>query len=253
MPGPLAGRRVVVTRAREQAGRLAGRLAALGATVIEVPVTRFTAPADWTALDRACDAWDSFAWVAFTSANAVRFTLERWRDRGCQGGVLRGPRCAVVGAVTAAALKDGSLAADLVASRADAEGLAAALIAAQPEPTTLLLPQADNARTTLCDQLVAAGWRVTPVTAYRAEPIVVDPSLLAGGADAVTFASAATVQRFVAGMGPGLQALVAGGCRFYAIGPQTASALTASGLACAGIAEEASIEALVALVVRDCG
>jgi uroporphyrinogen-III synthase len=101
--------------------------------------------------------------------------------------------------------------------------------------------------------LIAAGWMVTTVVAYRAEPVPVAADLVKDGADAVTFASAATVQRFVTGSGGHLHTLVTKGCRFYAIGPQTAAAVTAAGLTCAGTADEATIDALVALVVRDLG
>jgi len=94
---------------------------------------------------------------------------------------------------------------------------------------------------------------VTTAIAYRTvpEPFTLDPEL---PVDAVTFASSATVERFVAGLGKErVAALIAAGCRFYAIGPQTAATMNANGLPIAATAEEATIPALVQAVVRDLG
>ena len=117
----------------------------------------------------------------------------------------------------------------------------------------MLLPQADNAKAILRDHLRAAGCTVTTAIAYRTvpEPFTLDPEL---PVDAVTFASSATVERFVAGLGrPRVEALLAAGCRCYAIGPQTAATMTGLGLPIAATAEEATIPALVQAVVRDLG
>jgi uroporphyrinogen-III synthase len=81
------------------------------------------------------------------------------------------------------------------------------------------------------------------------EPFTLDPDL---PIDAITFASSATVERFVTGLGSErIAALLAAGCRCYAIGPQTAATMTAHGLPITATAEEATIPALVQAVVRD--
>ncbi|MER3449916.1 MAG: HemD protein, partial [Chloroflexota bacterium] len=74
---PLAGKAVVVTRGREQAGELARRLEALGATVYMFPTIRFEPPEDTSPLDRAVAELDRFDWVVFTSPNGVRFFWAR--------------------------------------------------------------------------------------------------------------------------------------------------------------------------------
>ncbi|HEX3135045.1 MAG TPA: uroporphyrinogen-III C-methyltransferase [Planctomycetota bacterium] len=248
---PLSGRRVVVTRLREQASELSDLLGRVGAEVVEAPVARQEAPASWDDLDGSLRAMRSFRWVVFTSANAVRFTWERLRVLGMDARAFANSRIAAIGPSTATVLASHGLTADLVPHHYDAASLAAALVTRESLPPSVLLPQADNARFILRDHLRAAGCTVTTSIAYRTvpEPFVLDPEL---PIDAVTFASSATVDRFVAGLGKErVIALIAAGCRYYAIGPQTAATMTANGLPIAAMAEEATIPALVQAVVRD--
>ena len=117
----------------------------------------------------------------------------------------------------------------------------------------MLLPQADNARPELRQALERGGCAVTAVTAYRSlpEPLVLDTEQ---PIDAVTFASSATVERFIAALGAdAVKTLSAHGCRFYAIGPQTAATMRAQALPLAAMAEAATIAGLVAAVARDLG
>lgn len=248
---PLSGRRVVVTRSREQASDLCDLLGRVGAEVVEAPVARQAAPTSWDDLDAALRALGTFRWVVFTSANAVRFTWERLRALKLDARAFATSSIAAVGPSTAAVLASHGLTADLVPHHYDAASLATALVARAAQPPSVLLPQADNARPLLRDHLHAAGCAVTTAIAYRTvpEPFTLDPEL---PVDAVTFASSATVERFVAGLGQErIAALITAGCRFYAIGPQTAATLGAHGLPIAAMAEEATIPALVQAVVRD--
>ncbi len=256
---PLSGRRIAVTRAREQASALAAQLGEHGAEVVELPLARYEPPADWLVVDAALARLEHFDWVAFTSANAVRFLWGRLRAQGRDARAFAGVRIAAVGPATAAALAECGLQADLVPVDASAAGLGRSLqeagypcvgnIPPTPALPRVLLPQADNARPELAAWLTNAGCPVTAVTVYRAVALpVADP----GPLDAVTFASSATVERFLAGLGEAaIAALLAAGCRFYAIGPQTAATLRERGLPVAGMAEEASVDGLVQTVVRD--
>lgn len=247
---PLFGRRVLVTRARDQASALAAQLRALGADVVEAPVARFAPPEDVSALDAALGDLAGTAWTAFTSANAVRFTWERLRALGRDARAFGSCRIAAIGAATAHALAARGVSADLLPATADAEGLAAALTAASP-PGRILLPQADNARVALARALSAAGWQVRAVTAYRAVPLVPDIAA-AERFDAVTVASSATAERLVRVLGAdGLARLLASGTRFYAIGPQTAAAMSALGMPPAATASDASVAGLVVAVAGD--
>lgn len=250
---PLSGRRVVVTRSREQASDLSDLLGRVGAEVVEAPVARQEPPLSYDDLDANLRALRSFRWIAFTSANTVRFTWDRLRALGLDARVFANTRIAAIGPTTAALLASHGLVADLVPQHYDAASLAKALVVRESLPPSVLLPQADNAKPILRDHLRQAGCTVTTAIAYRTvpEPFVLDPEL---PVDAVTFASSATVERFVAGLGKErIAALTAAGCRYYAIGPQTGATMTANGLAIAATAEEATIPALVQAVVRDLG
>jgi uroporphyrinogen III methyltransferase/synthase len=242
---------VLVTRSRDQASTLASGLRALGADAVEVPLARFARPETTTELDAALDRLGSFAWTAFSSANSVRYLLERLRARGRDARAFGACRVAALGAATAEILAEHGLRADLVPETADSAALAHA-IAASGASGEVLVPQADNARPTLAATLREAGWRVTTVVAYRALPVVPEVDLAGQVLDAVTFASSATAERFVAACGEaGARGLVERGCRFYAIGPQTAATMATLGLPVAAVAEEASVSGLIAVIRKD--
>lgn len=157
---PLAGLRVVVTRAAAQAEGLAEAYRRAGAEVALLPLLEVTPPSDPTPLAAAAARLAEHAWVAFTSANAVDAFAEHvdaWPD---------GIRLAAVGDATARALAARGLAADLVPARSDAEGLAAELAPRLAPEEPVLVPQAADARPTLIAALTAAGARVTAVVAY---------------------------------------------------------------------------------------
>ncbi len=260
---PLSGRRVAVTRAADHASELSELLEAAGAEVVSAPVARHDPPETWDALDAALARLGEFDWVAFTSANAVRFLWQRLRELGGDARRFATVRIAAVGTATAAALSACGLAADLVPLRHDAAALGSAMraclehcvgnIPPTPALPRVLLPQADNARPQLRDWLAAHGCPVTAVTAYRTCTLDLDPELLAHGLDAVTLASSATAERLVAALGPErLAALQAAGCRFIAIGPQTAATMRGLGIPPAAEAADADMPALVAAVIAAC-
>lgn len=245
-PGVLAGRRIVVTRAAEQAGDLSAALAAAGAQPLEIPAIRIEPLADAASLaafDAALAALDSYAWLIFTSVNAVHIFCDR------AGGALRlpdGVRVAAVGSATAAALRERGLRADFVPPKFVGEEIAAGL--GDVQGACILLPRAESAREALPDLLAAAGATVDVLPIYRTLPADIDAGalgLLRGGVDAVTFTSGSTVRSFAAaleraGLG-GLLAAVPLAC----IGPITAQAVRSLGLQPAVVAETHTGEGLV--------
>jgi uroporphyrinogen III methyltransferase/synthase len=228
---PLWGRRVLVTRASGQGGRLAAALEELGAEAVLAPLQRFVPDAA-----AAVDAAPGHAWIAFASSNAVEAVFARLDQLGRDVRALP-PRIAAVGPGTAEALRRRGVRPDLLPDTADAPALAAALIAAGGG--SALLPQADEARPELADGLRAAGWRVSAVVAYRTEVRAIDPAHL-GRLDAITVASAATGRRLRDALG--LTALRAS--RIVAIGPRTAEACAALGFPAAAVADTPSPEAV---------
>ncbi len=236
---PLFGRRIVVTRASGQASSVAAQLRELGADAVELPTIAIADPADGGAALRAAVArLASFAWVVFTSANAVDRTFALVRDARAFGVA----RVAVVGPATADALARHGVVADLVPELFVAEGL----LDVWPAGTgRVLLPRAAVARDVLPDGLRARGWDVEVVDAYRTVPA--QPSdkerAAAAGADAVMFSSSSTVTNFVA-MGIPVPPVVA------CIGPVTARAAEAAGLPVDLVADESTVESLVAALAR---
>ena len=252
--GPLAGRRVVVTRASHQAGELSTRLRALGAVAIEYPVIAIAPPEDLHRLDETLmrAAHGRFDWLVLTSANGVAAIAERMAHLGLESAALQHIRIAVIGPATAEAVRSRlGRDVDLMPSTYVAEALARAL--GDVRGRRFLLARADIARPALSQALRAAGARVEEVTAYRTViarggPDV--PALLARGEiDAVTFTSASTVRNFLARVGedalPHLRRVV-----LACIGPITAKALRAQGLSPTVVAAEYTIEGLVQALVR---
>lgn len=233
---PLAGRTVVVTRARAQAGELSERLRACGAVVVEVPTIDVVDPADGgqsLAAAAAAVVGGRYDWVALASANAACRLV-------AAGGFPAPVKVAVVGPGTAAALVAAGVVADLVADRY----LAAGLVDAFPVGVgSVLLPQAEGARPTLAEGLRAKGWTVAPVVAYRTVPVDVprEVAARARSADAIAFTSASAVLAFVDSAGPGaLPPVVA------CIGPVTAAAAAGRGVAVSIVATEHTLDGLVA-------
>jgi uroporphyrinogen III methyltransferase/synthase len=205
---PLFGRRVLVTRPREQARELVEKLAALGAEAIEAPMIRIAPPRDPEPLRRAARSTDEFDWIVFTSANAVDAFMRALLDGDRDVRALKGPRLCAVGSATAARLAQHGIKVDLMPDEFRAEALAAAMLdTGSVEGSRVLLPRADIARDVLADQLRRAGAIVTAVEAYRTVP---DESsrddersdvyrmLLDGAIDVVTFTSASAVRSFAA-------------------------------------------------------
>lgn len=244
---PLFGRTVVVTRARHQAPELVRRLEAAGAQVLVVPTIAVAGPGDGGAgMERAAAHLRSYAWVVFTSANAVDRFMPLLRDARAFGAA----HVAAIGQATADALARSGVVADLVPSRASAEGL----LEVFPDPPdgggTVLLPRAAVAREVLPDGLRRRGWDVEVVEAYRTQSVTPPRSVLdqVAAADAVAFASGSSVTSFVAAAGTrSLPPVV------VCIGPVTADAARQGGLPVTAVAARATVEALVDAVAGALG
>src|SRR4051794_14308539 len=166
---PLFGRRIVVTRSREQAGDLVELLEARGAEAIQAPTIRIAPPEDLTALDAAVAQAGAFNWIVFTSTNAVDAFMQRLLDIS-DIRELKGVRLCAIGPSTAQRLARSGLRVDLTPDEARSEAVIEALKAAGPlTGTRILLPRADIAREVLTDQLRDAGADVTEVVAYRTQ------------------------------------------------------------------------------------
>jgi uroporphyrinogen III methyltransferase/synthase len=250
---PLFGKRVLITRTREQAGTLAAQLRERGALPIELPTIRTEPPVDWAAVDDALDRLASFAWVVFTSANGVRYFCERLWTRGQDLRALHQARVAAIGPATAEALAQWRLRADLVPTAYVAEAVIAALAPRLEPGQAVLLPRAEAVREALAAGLAAAGARVEEVAVYRTGPdgdAERARELLASGqVDVVTFTSSSTAQNLVALLGDQAPTLLAP-VRIASIGPITSATARDLGLKVTIEASEHTIPGLVAALER---
>jgi uroporphyrinogen III methyltransferase/synthase len=247
---PLFGRRVLVTRAPDQAGELTAALAHAGAEAVLAPLVSLAPAEDLSALDLALDRLAGYDAIVFTSANAVRFTASRAEQRGI--ALAAGTAQIVcVGPVTAqAALEAGFPVHRAPPARYDGEAVLEQLLAdGEVRGRRFLLPRSDLARDALPDGLRAAGAEVDAVIAYRNAPAPIDRDwlrgeLVAGRLDALTFASPSAAQRFCALLDAPARAAAAR-CTIAAIGPVTARALASAGLPAHVVARSATASALV--------
>ena len=247
----LAGKRVVVTRARTQASSLSARLRELGADVIEMPAIRIES-LDPAPLYRALDELSGYDWVMFTSQNAVEIVWRAMRTRGRDARTLGRTRVAAIGRATAGALLDHGVAADVVPEQFVAESLVEALRRRDDVAgSRVLLARAAAARDVLPDGLRALGADVDEIPIYRTVldgdgAARVAARLGAGEVDLVTLTSSSTAHFFVEAVG----VEAARAAPVASIGPVTSRTARALGLRVDIEAEEATIAGLVEAVVR---
>ncbi len=254
---PLFGRRVLVTRAREQAGELSRLLVEQGAEPVECPTIRIAPPDSWAELDDAIAGLSRYQWLVFTSVNGVKPFMERLRRKGLDGRALAGLRLCCIGPRTAEALAAHGLCADVVPSEYQAEGLIEAMKTAGVKGQRVLIPRAAVAREILPDQLRALGADVRVVTAYRTvlpevEAERVKDLLRKQALHVLTFASSSTVRNFC-GLFNGreeMQRLTGGAVVVACIGPITAKTASEEGLPVTITAAENTIPALVDAIVQ---
>lgn len=249
---PLAGWRVLVTRAPHQAAGLADPLAALGAEVVVAPVIDTAEPDDWGPADAAIRRLGEYDWVVLTSTNGVDRFVARMAALGVPLETLRARRVAVVGEATGERLRELGIEPALVPDDYRAEGLVEAFEAAGAGPGwRVLLPRAAKARDILPDALRSWGAMVDVVPVYRTVPATPDPAVVAllraAAVDIVTFTSPSTVRHFIAWLeAAGIDAAaVMSRVVAASIGPVTSRALAERGYAVPIEAHPSTAEGLV--------
>jgi uroporphyrinogen-III synthase len=264
---PLAGKRVVVTRAAEQSRELISRLEGLGAEVLLAPMVSFADPDDTVVLDAALRSLDKIDWILFTSQNAAKFFVKRIRTLGIETSDLKGAtQIATVGPATAAAARSEELQVAYVATHHNGEALAKEL-RGELTGKRVLLPQSDLAKGDLARTLrefagqvievvtyktVAPGSAPAPIGRIRGTEEPADPARAAlerirrGEVDVVSFASPSAYHNFAEWMGAEtMQRFPSASAKFAAIGPTTARAIREDGFDVAIEASESSSQGLV--------
>ncbi|MXW04663.1 MAG: uroporphyrinogen-III C-methyltransferase [Gemmatimonadetes bacterium] len=254
---PLFGVRVLVTRARDQAGELSEALVRHGAEPVEAPLIRIEAPDDWRAVDAALADLSGFDHVVFTSRNAVEAFFSRLNHKGLDARSLGGVRVAAVGRATAGALRSRGIEADDQPEVFRAEKLVEALAGDRDlHDARILFPAADIAGPAVEEGLAAAGAYVTRVTVYRTVleeglPDDIASMLEDGKIHLAVFASSSTVSAFAKAAGPDGPQRWTRGVRIACIGPSTAETAAEAGLSVDVVPVQATVPALVDAIVRD--
>lgn len=251
---PLTGRRIVITRRREQAGGLRQALRGRGATVVELPTIALAPPRSWRPLDTAIARLRHYHWIVFTSANGVEFFFSRLRRLKKDRQELCRARLAAIGPATAAALRARGVRADVVPEEYRAEGLLRALRNERWRGQRVLLARAAQAREVLPRELRRRGARVDVVEAYR----TVLPSvsrrklrrIFGQRPDAITFTSSSTVRNFLALLGRGGARRALEGVAVATIGPVTSGTARGLGLKVAMEARPHTVPALMQAIER---
>jgi uroporphyrinogen III methyltransferase / synthase len=232
---PLAGKRIVITRAPEQAQELRQALESLGAEVLLLPTVAFAPPEDFRELDDALGKLSGFDAILFLSRNAVRYVFERYRDLGIKCWLDSPKRLiAAVGAGTAEAAASRGWQVDYIAKNQSGEALVRELcdrIAGR----NVLLPRSDRGDARLSNALREAGAHVTEVIAYRTVvPEAMDSAMVArvqrAEVDAILFASPSAFSNFSDSMNGADAAELSTRVKFVAIGPTTARAMRDAGV-----------------------
>lgn len=253
---PLFGKRILVTRARQQASQLSVLLEKAGAEVFETPMIQMNSPTSWQIVDRAIDYLSEYSWIVFTSPNGVEHFIKRLYHQKKDTRSFGEAQIAAVGSSTARALLKNGLQADLIAEEFRAESLLGALKERISSGDAVLLVRPEEARNILPDGLEKMGVQVTIAPVYQTVMVpdqeeVVKELLEEDKIDWVTFSSASTVQNLLDVLGESGKKWLEK-VNIAAIGPITAEEVIKAGLQVDVISSTHTIPAMVeALIERE--
>ncbi|ACV62134.1 uroporphyrin-III C-methyltransferase [Desulfofarcimen acetoxidans DSM 771] len=247
---PLFGKRIVVTRSREQASVLSEAIEALGGESWEFPAIKIEEPEDYTAMDSSIENIVQFDWLIFTSVNGVKYYMDRLKQHKKDIRELKGIRLCAIGPKTKESLEQYGLLVDYVPGEYRAEQIIEGLKDKVSPGTKVLLARADIARKVLPEALRELKADVTEVVAYRTlqgssssellKQMLVDKEI-----DAVTFTSSSTVRNFVDLLGKENRVELLNGVVLASIGPVTSQTAVEMGLNIDIEAKEYTINGLV--------
>jgi uroporphyrinogen-III synthase len=261
-PGPLSGVRVLVGRARHQAGALSTELRKLGAEVIEIPFIEIRPPRSYKPLDTALKNISDYDWLILTSVNGVEALFSRWErlhkgEKSFSDISSEGLRVAAIGPATKKAIEQRGLKVDVVPKEYVAESVVSSL-STEVKGKQVLLVRAKIARDVIPTELRKAGAQVDVMEAYetvvpaasraRLRVVMKNPKRRP---HVVTFTSSSTVKNFVSLLGPDGRGVSKGrlhGILTSSIGPVTSATLKESGMKVDIEAKEFTVSGLVAAI-----
>jgi uroporphyrinogen III methyltransferase / synthase len=252
---PLFGKKIVVTRAREQISALSSRLEHLGADIIEYPTIKIVPPDSWEKVDEAINSIESYDWLVFTSSNGVKYFFERLLSLGMDLRSLNRVKIGSIGPATTEALKCYHLNADLCATEFKAEGILDSFKNENAIDKNILIPRAMIARDVLENELSKLGANVDVVHVYMTVKEEADreellDALRCESIDIITFTASSTVQNFFDSLKDlDINGLMKG-INFACIGPITQETLGKYGFKATVVPDEFTIPALCEKIVE---
>jgi uroporphyrinogen-III synthase len=254
---PLAGIRVLVGRARHQAGALSGELRKLGADVLEIPFIEIRKPRSYAPLDRALKALSDYDWLILTSANGVEAMWQRMEKLRLTKSKVAHLRIAAIGPATKKAIEQRGVKVDVVPKEYVAESVVHSL-RRRVKGKNVLLVRAKVARDVIPRELRRAGASVDVIEAYetvvpqssrtRLRRTLVNPRRRP---HVITFTSSSTVRNFAELLGPSRKRIAnLKGILMASIGPVTSSTLRELGLPVDIAARDFTIPGLVEAIRR---
>ena len=242
---PLFGKKIVVTRTREQASKLSKMLTMLGARAIELPVIKISRSNDMSPLHKAFKNISGYSWLVFTSQNAISIFFEELFFTGKDTRSLGDIKIAAIGRATADELHKYGLKADLVPPEFIAESLLKEIQKHELKGSKILIPCAEDARPALTEGLKNSGADVDRIHIYTAQP----PESADQGtveqvknADMITFTSSSTAKNF-------FSMIKSTNAELASIGPVTSETLRELGHNPHIEAEEFTVEGLVDTII----
>jgi uroporphyrinogen III methyltransferase/synthase len=232
---PLSGRKIIITRATDQAGEFSDLLTNRGATVLECPTIQLIEPSSWDELDNAIKQLANFNWAILTSINAVRFFFQRLSTHGFDARILGPCKVCAVGPKTAEAIERFGIRPDLIPPDYKAESIVAEFAKLEVSGQRILFPRADRAREIIPHELEQMGAIVTaPIIYSNILPDRLCPETLLAlekrCIDCITFTSSSTVLNMADLLGADLLANMLQGVAVASIGPVTSKTCRELGL-----------------------
>jgi uroporphyrinogen III methyltransferase/synthase len=252
---PLLGKRIIVTRAREQASDLVRQLADLGAECLEYPTIKIVPAENPKPMDEAIKNLSTYDWIVFTSVNGVIFFFDRLFATGLDVRNLNHIRTAAIGPATAERLIKFGLKSDIIPKNYRAESVVEAFRRETLDGKKILLPRAGEARPVLPVELRNMGAEVHEVTAYLTEKVRDNADLLVGQLeektiDMITFTSSSTVNNFKSLLPPDKFTQLIDGAKIASIGPITTDTASELGFKVDVTAESYTIPGLCEAILK---
>ncbi|MCX7990756.1 MAG: uroporphyrinogen-III C-methyltransferase [Proteobacteria bacterium] len=249
---PLFGKKIIVTRASEQAGSFSSKLRDLGARVFEIPTIKIVPINDYGLIDSAIENIKNYDYLILTSVNGVKYFFERLEKKGRDGRTLSNLKICAIGPATAKAIKERFLNVDIMPEKYIAESVVESLEKSGIGGKKFLLCRAKIARDVIPDEIRKKGGEIDVIPVYETliNKEVKDELLdvLRKGVDYITFTSSSTVSNFFELIEENKNLL--SNIKLASIGPVTSSTIKKLGFEPYVSAEEYTIDGLISAIIK---